>query len=169
MINLSFLKRLKGDLPKKRAAVAVAAVILVAGVVAGREKPALDLVKERAPQAAVAADDGINLDKLMRGEASTPQNDPFARKNFGSEVRQAAAVVNAPAKPTAPPLPFQYFGRLTEKGKTEVFVMRGDDLLSIAAGQTLGEYRVDQVSESRINFTYLPLKTKQSLDLPAVN
>jgi hypothetical protein len=153
---------------KKRIAATVGALLLIVGVVAGREKPALDLVKERAPQAAAAADDGINLDKLLRGEASIPQNDPFARKNFGSETR-AAAVVNVPAKPTAPPLPFQYFGRLTEKGKTEVFVMRGDDLLSIAAGQTVGEYRVDQVTDSRISFTYLPLKTKQSLDLPAVN
>lgn len=150
---------------KRRIAAAAGAVILVVGVVAGRERPALELIHERAPQAAAAGDDGIDLARLRRSESSLPQVDPFERKGF-APAKEAA---QAPAKPTAPPLPFQYFGRLTEKGKTEVFVMRGGELLSIAAGQKLGDYRVDQVTESRIQFTYLPLKTQQSLDLPAVN
>jgi hypothetical protein len=159
MMNLSPLK--------KRAAITLTALILVVGVVAGRERPALELVQERAPQAAARADDGIDLDKLRRGEASLPQNDPFAGMK-GME-KQAAPSPQTPAKPVAPPLPFQYFGRLTEKGKTEVFVMRGEELLSIAAGQKLGEYRVEAVSDSSISFTYLPLKMNQTLDLPAVN
>jgi hypothetical protein len=164
-MNLSFFKR---DFPKKRAAMTAAAAILVVGVVLGREKPALELVQERAPQATAAAEDGIDLEKLRRGEASLPQNDPFSRKSFAPQPAAPAAAV-APAKPVAPPLPFQYFGKLTEKGKTEVFVMRGEELLSIAAGQKLGDYRVDQVSDSSISFTYLPLKMKQTLELPAVN
>jgi len=147
---------------KRRIAVAVAAVVLVAGVVAGRERPSLEIMQARPP-AAQAAADGIDLDKLRRGEASVPQNDPFSRKSFAP----AASVEKKPVetKPTAPPLPFQYFGRLTENGKTEVYVMRGDELISIAAGEKLGDYRVDKVSESSIAFTYLPLKTKQTLDL----
>jgi hypothetical protein len=96
-----------------------------------------------------------------------PQNDPF--KSFVPQAPAAVAMPNVPAKPAAPPLPFQYFGRLTEKGKTEVFVMRGEELLSIAAGQKVGDYRVDKVTDSSISFTYLPLKMKQTLDLPAVN
>lgn len=151
---------------KRRIAAAAGAVILVAGVVAGRERPALELIHERAPQVAASSDDGIDLAKLQRGETSLPQVDPFASIKG---MEKAAPAAQAASKPSAPPLPFQYFGRLTEKGKTEVFVMRGDELLSIAAGQKLGDYRVDQVTESRIQFTYLPLKTKQSLDLPAVN
>lgn len=144
---------------KRRIAIAVAAAVLVAGVVAGREKPSMAVIESRAP--AAPAGDGIDLDKLRRGEASLPQNDPFVMKNF-TEERRAPEVV---AKPTAPPLPFQYFGRLTENGKTEVFVMRGDELLTVAPGQKLGEYRVDQVGQSSIAFTYLPLKTKQTLDI----
>jgi hypothetical protein len=66
-------------------------------------------------------------------------------------------------------LPFQYFGRLTENGKTEVFLLHGEELLSIAAGQKVGDYRIDKVSDSSVSFTYLPLKMKQTLDLPAVN
>jgi hypothetical protein len=151
---------------KRRIAAAAGAVILVVGVVAGRERPTLELIHERAPKVAAASDDGIDLAKLRRGESSLPQVDPFASIK-GAE--KAAPATPAAAKPSAPPLPFQFFGRLTEKGNTEVFVMRGDELLSIAPGQKLGDYRVDQVTESRIQFTYLPLKTKQSLDLPGVN
>jgi hypothetical protein len=145
---------------KRRVALAVAAAVLAAGVVAGRERPSLEIIETRA--AAAPADDGIDLDKLRRGESAPPRNDPFAAKEFGAGKGAGAPT---PAKPVAPPLPFQYFGRLTENGKTEVFVMRGEELLSVAPGQKLGDYRVDKVGETSIAFTYLPLKTKQTLDL----
>jgi hypothetical protein len=144
---------------KKNAAIIAAAVTVAAGVVAGRERPSLEIIPERARP---VADDGIDLEKLRRAEATLPQNDPFAR-HFGQEKpAQVAAVVE---KPVAPPLPFRYFGRLTQNGKTEVFVMQGDDLIAIADGQKIGDYRVDQVAQGSISFTYLPMKTKQTLDL----
>lgn len=146
----------------RRLLVAAAAVVLAAGVVAGRERPALELLPERVPQAPAPAADGIDLERLRRGESSSPQADPFAKKDF--ENRAAKSVRAMPAMPVTPALPFQYFGRLTENGKTEIFVMRGDELLSIAPGQTLGEYRVDSISDKDIAFTYLPLKTTQRLD-----
>jgi len=145
---------------KKNAAIVAAAVTVVAGVVAGRERPAMEIIHERAKP---AQDDGIDLARLQRPEAAVPQSDPFAR-NFGPE-KAAQGEKAAAGKPVAPPLPFRYFGRLTENGKTEVFVMRGDDLLTIAPGQKIGEYRVDQIAEASISFTYLPLKMKQTLDL----
>ena len=146
---------------KRRIAIAVGAAVLVAGVVAGRERPTVELVENRIAVVR-AADDGINLDKLRRNEATLPLNDPFAMRNFAP--RQEPQPVQQ-AKPTAPPLPFKYFGKLTEGGKTETFVMQGDDLISIAAGQKIGEYRVDKISEASIAFTYLPLRTQQTLDL----
>jgi hypothetical protein len=146
---------------KKRAAVIAAAVTVVAGVVAGRERPSMELIQEK-PRVA-AADDGIDLDKLRRPETSLPQSDPFARA-FGQPAR-AGQAASAADRPVAPPLPFQYFGRLTENGKTEVFVMRGEELLAIADGQKVGDYRVDKITAASISFTYLPLKTKQTLDL----
>lgn len=144
----------------RRLAIAVAAIVLAAGVVAGRERPTLELLPERAAQAPAA--DGIDLERLRRGESSRPQADPFARKDF--ENRAAKSARTMPAKPVTPALPFQYFGRLTENGKTEVYVLRGDELLSIAPGQTLGEYRVDSIGDKGVAFTYLPLKTTQRLE-----
>ena len=147
---------------KKNAAIVAAAVTVAAGVVAGRERPSMEVIHDRVKP---VQDDGIDLAKLRLPEPSVPQNDPFAR-NFGQEKpAQAAAAAEKPAAPVVPPLPFRYFGRLTENGKTEVFVMRGDELLALAPGQTIGEYRVEQIADASISFTYLPMKTKQTLDL----
>ena len=147
---------------KRGVAIALAAVVLAAGVVAGRERPALELFPERTAQAPAPGADGIDLERLRRGESSAPQADPFAKKEFEPKAANPSVV---PARPEAPPLPFQYFGRLTENGKTEVFVLRGDQLLAIEPGQTLGEYRVEAVGDESIAFTYLPLKTRHTLDL----
>jgi hypothetical protein len=147
---------------KRHLAVSIAALVLIVGVVAGRERPALELIRERAPKVA-AADDGIDLERLRRGESSLPVTDPFSSKSFGP--RASVPVQAVVEKPAAPALPFRYFGKLIENGKTEVFVMRGDDLVAVAPGQTLGEYRVDQVDSRSISFTYLPLKTRQTLEL----
>ena len=66
----------------------------------------------------------------------------------------------------APPLPFRYMGKLTQNGKTEVFVLRGDDIISIAPGQKIdADYRVEGITDSAISMTYLPLKTRQALEL----
>jgi hypothetical protein len=158
------IRALKREIPK-RAALAVVALVAVASVVMGREKPTLEVIEPKIARTEPAAFSDIDLDKLTRSEAAAPQNDPFARRSFAP--RQQASSANAPpAAPTVPPLPFTYFGKLIQNGKTEVFVMRGDEVISIAAGQKIdAEYRVDAITESSIAFTYLPLKTKQSLEL----
>jgi hypothetical protein len=161
-VKIPFVKR---DIPKRPAAIALV-LIAIAGVVAGREKPAIEVVESKPAriQAADAAPD-IDLAKLNRSQANAPQNDPFAPRSFERAVQHAGAGAPA-APPSAPALPFTYFGKLIENGKTEVFVMRGDELISIAVGQKIdGEYRVDAITESRIVFTYLPLKAKLSIEL----
>jgi hypothetical protein len=150
----------------KRAALVVVALAAVVGVVTGREKPAVELIEAKATRSepVVAALD-IDLEKLHRGETAASQNDPFARRSFAPAPQQEASA--PPPAPSAPALPFRYFGKLIEKGKTEVYVMRGDELISIAAGRQVdNEYRVDSISDTAIGFTYLPLKTKQSMELP---
>lgn len=149
----------------KRAALAVVALIAVASVVTGREKPAIEVIEANAPRSDKAVHLDIDLEKLHRADAAAPQNDPFARRSFA-----AAPVQQAAAAPVAPPLPFRYFGKLTERGATEVFVMRGDDLISIAPGRKIDqEYRVEKITDTSISFTYLPMKMTQSMDLPALN
>ena len=159
-MKLPFLQH---DVCKRAAAIAVALVV-AAGVVAGREKSTLAVVESKAAAIERAATpSAIGLEKLKRAEAGVPQNDPFAPRSFAPQARRAQA---ASAAPMAPPLPFGYIGKLTANGRTETLVMRGDEIISIAAGQQIdGEYRVDVITESSIGFTYLPLRTRQSIDL----
>jgi hypothetical protein len=153
----------------RRGAIAVLAVVTAAGVVAGREKAAVEPVEPSTPRLETAAPAlEIDLARLQRAEAAAPQADPFAPKSFAPPPVRHAAVAAAPAAeaPSVPPLPFAYAGKLTQDGRTEVFVLRGEELISIAAGQNIdAEYRVEAIGESQIAFTYLPLRTRQSLEV----
>ena len=159
-MRIAFLKR---DIPKRPAAIALA-LIAAAGMVAGRERPAIEVVEPRAAQVEKApSTPEIDLAKLERREGAAPGNDPFAPRSFAPAPQQEAAAPQAPKG--APPLPFAYAGKLTQDGRTEIFVVRGEELISIAAGQKIdAQYRVDSITESKIRFTYLPLKTRQVLD-----
>ena len=153
----------------RRGLVAALAVVTAAGVVAGREKPALELVEARPAQTEkrTAALPEIDLTRLARADAPAPGADPFAPKSFAPAPQPQPQQATARAAPSAPPLPFTYIGKLTQDGRTEVFVLRGDELISIAAGQQIdAQYRVDAISDARIAFTYLPLKSRQMLELP---
>ena len=132
----------------------------VASTTAGREKPAAPAVVE--PAARLEARIELDLTKLEERAHEGAKADPFAQKSFAPP---AEAAPPPPAKPTAPPLPFAYLGKVIEDGKLAVFLARGEESLSVKAGDTVGEYRVDAVTENEIRFTYLPLKTKQSLPL----
>ena len=154
----------------RRGLVAGLALTAAIGVVAGREKPTLERVEPapaRTHAAAVTSPD-IDLEKLTRGPSGSSGKDPFAPRSFAppAPVRRAAAAPVEAEPPSAPTLPFAYAGKLVQDGRTEVFVLRGEELISITPGQKIdAEYRVDAISESQIAFTYLPLKTRQSLEL----
>jgi hypothetical protein len=149
---------------RRDVAIVLAALALLGGVVMGREKPAVELVLEK-PSAPVVED--IDISRLQRPESAKPVADPFAQKSFAPAPQQQGAPQEA--KPSVPPLPFKYLGKAIEDGKLEVFLARGEDSYSVRAGQKIGdEYRVDKVTEKAVTFTYLPMKTKQTLDIPEV-
>jgi len=78
-----------------------------------------------------------------------------------------AAAAQAPAAHSAPQLPFRYLGKAIEDGKLTVFLMKGNDSYAVHSKQALdNEYRVDKVTETQVVFTYVPLKQKQTLDIP---
>lgn len=149
----------------RKALIALAAAGLVASVVAGRERPAAQVVEPAARiDTRIRAGEDLDLSGLERAADEGAKADLFASRSFTSE--KAVAPDGKPAKAVAPPLPFAYIGKVIEDGKLAVFLSRGEDSLSVAAGDTIGgEYRVDAVSEKEITFTYLPLKTKQKLPL----
>jgi hypothetical protein len=163
-MKLPFIKR---DIPKRPATAIAVALLAAASLVIGRERPALEVVESSSarPRNTAAAPE-IDLDKLRRAAvADAPQNDPFSPRNFASpapRARASAAAVSAPKG--APPLPFSYVGWVSQDGKTEVYVLRGEELISIEAGQKIEpDYRVDSITDSSIRFTYLPMNKRQML------
>jgi hypothetical protein len=151
----------------RRWALPVLGLALIASVVAGRERRA-DLPSEPAARidtrvAPRDAAEDIDVARIERGREPVEHSkvDPF---------RQPGAAPGAPAKTAgAPALPFRYLGKMIEDGELSIFVARGDDSYALHKGQRIDDYRVDSVSESSVVFTYVPLKKKQELTIPAVN
>jgi hypothetical protein len=74
-----------------------------------------------------------------------------------------------PAKEAAaPPLPFSYIGKVTQDGRTTVFLSRDQFSYAARVGENLdSEYRVDAIEENRVVLTYLPLGTQRVLPFAA--
>jgi hypothetical protein len=65
--------------------------------------------------------------------------------------------------PRAPPLPFRYLGRIEEDGQVVVFVGEGTTTRVLRKGQTLANYRVEEVTAQSMRLVYLPLNETQRL------
>lgn len=73
-----------------------------------------------------------------------------------------------PQKPVAPPLPFGFLGKHLQAGVWQVYLTVGEDVrLARVAGVIDGQYRVESIVPPRIEFTYLPLNERQTLDIGA--
>jgi hypothetical protein len=71
-----------------------------------------------------------------------------------------------PPAPTAPPLPFTYLGRYDDSSNAVIYLVRGDRVLLVHAGDIIeGTYRVEGIVGTTLGLTYLPLKIRQSLDI----
>lgn len=71
-----------------------------------------------------------------------------------------------PPPPTPPPLPFKYLGRWVDGGQLTLFLVQGEQPIPIQPGQVLsGGWRVDEITEARVVFTYLPLDMQSILGI----
>lgn len=69
-----------------------------------------------------------------------------------------------PPKPKAPPLPFRFVGALEEEDGRAVFLLEGNQVRMVRAGEALGsDYRVERITPAAVEFIYLPLKERQTL------
>jgi hypothetical protein len=72
--------------------------------------------------------------------------------------------------PSPPPLPFIYLGRMEQDGQTVVFLAKQDRSYVVKAGEVVGDtYRLDEVKAGALEFTYLPLKIRQTLQIREAN
>jgi hypothetical protein len=153
-----------------RAVLAVAVLTLLVSLVSGREK--IELIPASTEESARATAGVADLDpeKLKRPAPQPAQSvtDPFAASRPAAppaSVQQAT-----PPAPAVPALPFRYVGRAVEEGRIAVFLERGKENYSVAQGEQAGrDYRIEQITEAAVTFTYLPLGARQTLVVPALN
>lgn len=109
----------------------------------------------------------LQLDKLARADAGEPEQDPFAGKSWyvPPPPPPPQPAQEAP-RPTAPPLPFGYMGRMQEEdGQAVVYLTQGKRAYSVSEGDTIdGTYRVEGISPTQVTLVYLPLNIKQKLN-----
>ena len=79
---------------------------------------------------------------------------------------RAAPAAMTPPPPMAPPLPYTYMGKMAEQGQLSVFLTRNGKPYIARTGEVLdGQYRVDAIKPPLLEFTYLPLAQKQTLNI----
>jgi hypothetical protein len=70
-----------------------------------------------------------------------------------------------PSPPMAPPVPFVYHGKKFEGGQWEAYLGRGEELLIVREGMTLGNiYKVKSINPT-LTLVYLPLKQSQTIPI----
>jgi len=123
-----------------------------------------------APHAALAGD--LDLAQLRREVAAVEPADAFASKSWyvppppPPPPPPTLATALPPPAPTAPPLPFTYLGKFQDSAQPVFFLLRGDRLLTVKAGDVIeGTYRLEGVAGAMLSLTYLPLNIKQQLNI----
>lgn len=156
-------------------AAALAATVAAAGWVGSQEESAESETQAAArPQqhavapAARAATDDIDIEKLQQRVMNDEFGDMFPRRSWQPPPPPPAARKRAP--PPAPPLPFTFFGRMVEEGRTVVFLSRQNQSFAVRAGDTIDKvYRVEEIGAATMVLTYLPLGQRQTLQIGTIN
>ena len=69
--------------------------------------------------------------------------------------------------PLAPPLPFRFVGAIDDAQGKAVFLLDDGQVRMVRIGeQVAGQYRLERITASGIEFTYLPLDITQTLSRP---
>ena len=138
----------------------------VEGGVAGVVEPATRVQRAPAPAQrprAPAADAAFSGELAIIREpwpaaASTLLQPALAAQ---AQLRAAPTVMT----PSAPPLPFTFIGSIERGGRRTVMLMEGEQLHLVGVRERIGEhYRVERVTPTQIEFTYLPMQQRQVLE-----
>ena len=132
----------------------------------GGADPASTVPEQKVPKREMkemrAAEDDtaqLELERLERRKFSVQAGDLFSRQSW---IPPAPPV--KPQPPSPPPLMFKYLGKVTEGDETRVFLALAERNYVVKAGEKIdNQYRVDEVTDHAITFTYIPLNAKQML------
>lgn len=68
--------------------------------------------------------------------------------------------------PTAPPMPFQFIGKLNDRSDLQVFLQSGEKIYVVRKGDVIDDtWRIEGISDVELSFVYLPLHLSQTLSV----
>jgi hypothetical protein len=114
----------------------------------------------------------LRLDFLVREKSKIEATNPFSPSSWyrAPPPRPKAPPPPPPAPyvapaPTAPPLPFKYFGSYEDGPKRILLLLKGEQIYPVVEGDTIDDiYLVQKVVGSKIEIVYLPLNMTQTID-----
>ena len=101
----------------------------------------------------------LDLERLERRKFSARAGDIFGQRSWVPPPRPEPQ-----RSPSPPPMQFRYLGKVVEGDETRVFLALGERNYIVRPGESINsQYRLDEVGDHNITFTYLPLNAKQML------
>jgi len=102
----------------------------------------------------------------------SPAGDLFAARSWkpaptlASVSETAVNVAPVVQVPTAPPLPFQFIGRLDDRSDLQVFLQNGEKIYVVRKGDVIDEtWKIERISDRELSLVYLPLHLSQTLSV----
>jgi len=110
--------------------------------------------------------------KVVAIKDLAPAGDLFSSRSWKPAVKLATVtetpIVQAPVvqAPTAPPLPFQFVGRLSDQRDLQVFLQSGEKIYVVRKGDVIDDnWRIVGISDKELNLVYLPMHLSQTLSV----
>ncbi|NUU38914.1 hypothetical protein [Pseudomonas sp. C2B4] len=102
----------------------------------------------------------------------SPAGDLFASRSWkpaptlASVTEQPVNVVPVVQAPTAPPMPFQFIGRMDDRTDLQVFLLSGEKIYVVRKGDVIDEtWKIEGISDMELSLVYLPLHLSQTLSV----
>ena len=102
----------------------------------------------------------------------SPAGDLFAARSWQAAPTLASVtelpVNGAPVvqAPTAPPMPFQFIGRMDDRTDLQVFLQNGEKIYVVRKGDVIDEtWKIEGISDLELSLVYLPLHLSQTLSV----
>lgn len=127
-------------------------------------------VKTKAAMSELPSNRLIDWEQLAR-EPGLPPKDLFSSADWTDRKKRMAQRVEKapPPPPQAPPLPFDYMGRMDDGPNGNVIYLADQERsYTVKIGSKVGQqWRLDQEDKNNLHFTYLPLNLTRTMSKQA--
>jgi hypothetical protein len=102
----------------------------------------------------------------------SPAGDLFAARSWkaaptlASVTEKPVNVAPVVQAPTAPPMPFQFIGRMDDRTDLQVFLQNGEKIYVVRKGDVIDDtWKIEGISDLELSLVYLPLHLSQTLSV----